>query len=238
MMKTDFPVRAHSESEEGYKAFTKDKRTRTTRNSGDAVFSSNRTVGERENYGEKRHSYNPNFTRDNRLTERNRQQGGYRSERSFGSGERNFQREERNFNREGGYQRREGGFQRREREVGSEGFQPRERSFNREERNFNREGSFNRERNFQREGSYQQRSERSFNREERNFNREGGYQRRERDFNREGFQPHERTFNREERSFNRDGGYQRREEGRTYGERKASARFAKSARVRCLSRLT
>ena len=229
MMKTDFPVRAHSESEEGYKAFTKDKRTRTTRNSGDAVFSSNRTVGERENYGEKRHSYNPNFTRDNRLTERNRQQGGYRSERSFGSGERNFQREERNFNREGGYQRREGGFQRREREVGSEGFQPRERSFNREERNFNREGSFNRERNFQREGSYQQRSERSFNREERNFNREGGYQRRERDFNREGFQPHERTFNREERSFNRDGGYQRREEGRTYGERKASARFAKSA---------
>lgn len=211
MTKTDLPVRAHSENNDGYKAFVKDKRARTTR-TNDAVFTTsyrNRESGEREQHsGERRHSFNPNFTRDNRLTERNRQQGEYRAERSYGNREGGYNREERGgynrertFNREGGYNRersfnREGGYQRREREAGGEGFQPRERNFNREERS---------------------------------FNREGGYQRRERDFNREGFQPRERNFNQEERSFNREGGYQRREEGRTYGERKTSARFAKSA---------
>ncbi|MBQ8272354.1 MAG: pseudouridine synthase [Tidjanibacter sp.] len=196
MTKTDLPVRAHSENNDGYKAFVKDKRARTTR-TNDAVFTTsyrNRESGEREQHsGERRHSFNPNFTRDNRLTERNRQQGEYRAERSYGNREGGYNREERGgynrertFNREGGYQQRserdfnreggynrersfnrEGGYQRREREAGGEGFQPRERNFNRE-------------------GGYQQRGERSFNREERNFNREG-------------FQPRERNFNREER---------------------------------------
>ena len=47
MMKTDSPVRAHSEmsNDEGYKAFTKDKRTRTTRSNNDAIFSSARREG-------------------------------------------------------------------------------------------------------------------------------------------------------------------------------------------------
>ena len=116
-MKTDSPVRAHSENEEGYKAFTKDKRTRTPRTNNALYSSSNREGGERNSGGEeRRRSFNPNFTRDNRLTERNRQQGEYRSERSFG--ERNFNREERgerSFNRERNFNR--------------EGFQPREKSF-------------------------------------------------------------------------------------------------------------
>ncbi len=163
MIKTDSPVRAHSEQEESYKAFTKDKRTRTFR-SNDAVYSSSPRDGGEERT-EKRHSYNPNFTRDNQLTERNRRQAEFRSERGhYGRSE-----GERNYNREGGYQQRE-------------------RSFNREERNFNREERpyGQRERSFNREGGYQQR-ERSFNREERNFNREERpYGQRERSFNREG----------------------------------------------------
>ena len=210
-MKTDSPVRAHSENEEGYKAFTKDKRTRTSRTNNALYSSSNREGGERNSGGEeRRRSFNPNFTRDNRLTERNRQQGEYRSERSFG--ERTFNREERgerSFNRERNFNR--------------EGFQPRERSFNREERgerSFNREGGFNRERKWGNEerGERTFNRERSFNREERgerSFNREGGFNRErkwgneergERTFNRE------RSFNREERgerSFNREGGFNR-----------------------------
>ncbi len=183
-MKTDFPVRAHSEmSDEGYKAFTKDKRTRTTRsNSENAVFSSFRRENNNGEYTEKRRSYNPNFTRDNKLIERNKQQAGYRSERSFQPREeRPYNREERGFNREGG-----------------------ERPYNRE-RGFNREGGerpYNRERNFNREGG-----ERPYNRE-RNFNREGGERsyNRERNFNREGG---ERPYNRE-RNFNREGGFAKR----------------------------
>ena len=159
MNKTDFPVRAHSESsDEGYKAFTKDKRTRTTRsNSEGALYTSHRRESEGGDHFEKRRSYNPNFTRDNQLTERNKQQAGYRSERSFQP------REERSFNREGGFNR--------------------ERNFNREERPYNREGGFNRERNFNREGG-----ERTFNRENREggFNRERSFNREERSFNREG----------------------------------------------------
>ena len=159
MNKTDFPVRAHSESsDEGYKAFTKDKRTRTTRsNSEGALYTSHRRESEGGDHFEKRRSYNPNFTRDNQLTERNKQQAGYRSERSFQP------REERSFNREGGFNR--------------------ERNFNREERPYNREGGFNRERNFNREGG-----ERTVNRENREggFNRERNFNREERSFNREG----------------------------------------------------
>ena len=159
MNKTDFPVRAHSESsDEGYKAFTKDKRTRTTRsNSEGALYTSHRRESEGGDHFEKRRSYNPNFTRDNQLTERNKQQAGYRSERSFQP------REERSFNREGGFNR--------------------ERNFNREERPYNREGGFNRERTFNREGG-----ERTFNRENREggFNRERNFNREERSFNREG----------------------------------------------------
>ena len=202
MMKTDSPVRAHSEDNEGYKAFTKDKRTRTTRNTSDAIFSSTRRESGESAFGsgEKRRSYNPNFTSDNKLIERNRRQGEFRSERSFGSGERNFNREERgerSFNRE-----ERGGFNR-------------ERNFNREER-----GGFNRERNYNRE----ERGERSFNREERGgFNREHNFNREERgerSFNREergGFN-RERNFNREERPYNR--------EERLYGE-KRNSRFTK-----------
>ena len=192
MIKTDSPVRAHSEQEESYKAFTKDKRTRTFR-SNDAVYSSSPRDGGEERT-EKRHSYNPNFTRDNQLTERNRRQAEFRSERGhYGRSE-----GERNYNREGGYPQRE-------------------RSFNREERNFNREERpyGQRERSFSREGGYPQR-ERSFNREERNFNREERpYGQRERSFNREGgYQQRERSFNREERNFNR--------EERPYGQRERS----------------
>lgn len=239
-MKTDSPVRAHSENNEGYKAFTKDKRTRTTRTS-DAIFSSTRREsGERDGQsGEKRRSYNPNFTSDNRLTERNRRQSEFRSERSFGSGERNYNREERSFNRE-----ERGGFNREERG----GFN-RERNFNREER-----GGFNRERNFNREGGYQRRGERNFNREERPYNRErsfnreereggfqrreGGFQRREREAGSEGFQPRERNFHREEQPYNRERSFNREERGgfnrernfnreeRPYGERR-NTRFNK-----------
>ncbi len=210
MIKTDSPVRAHSEMEGGYKAFTKDKRTRTTR-TNEAVFTSSRRDregSERREFqsGERRHSFNPNFTRDNRLIERNRHQGEFRSERSFG--ERNFNREERGertFSREGGYNR-ERNFNREER--GERNFN-RERTFNRDEHNFNRERSFtreernergfNRDGGFKREGGFQHRNEHTFNREERGertFSREGGYN-RERNFNRE--ERSERNFNREER---------------------------------------
>ena len=201
MNKTDFPVRAHSESsDEGYKAFTKDKRTRTPRsNSEGALFTSHRRESEGGEHFEKRRSYNPNFTRDNQLTERNKQQAGYRSERSFQPREeRSFNREERPYNRERNFNR-EGG----ERSFNREN---RERSFNREERPYNRERNFNREggeRAFNREnreGGFNR--ERSFNREERPYNRE-------RNFNREGG---ERSFNRENREagFNREGGFGKR----------------------------
>ncbi|MBR5830268.1 MAG: hypothetical protein IKY63_03305, partial [Tidjanibacter sp.] len=145
MNKTDFPVRAHSESsDEGYKAFTKDKRTRTPRsNSEGALFTSHRRESEGGEHFEKRRSYNPNFTRDNQLTERNKQQAGYRSERSFQPREeRNFNREERPYNRERNFHR-EGGERSFNRENSVGGF-IRERSFNREERPYNRERNFNR----------------------------------------------------------------------------------------------
>ncbi len=192
MIKTDLPVRAHSEGEESYKSFTRDKRTRIA--NGGAVYSSRQSNNEE---GEKRHSYNPNFTRDNQLRDHNRRNSfGHSDNRSYNREERG----ERSFNREGGYQRTERNFNREERPYN------RERSFNREnreERSFNREGGYQRtERNFNREERPYNR-ERSFNREERgerSFNREGGYQRTERSFNRE--ERGERSFNRE-RNFER-----------------------------------
>ena len=205
MIKTDLPVRAHSEGEESYKSFTRDKRTRIA--NGGAVYSSRQSNNEE---GEKRHSYNPNFTRDNQLRDHNRRNSfGHSDNRSYNREERG----ERSFNREGGYQRTERNFNREERPYN------RERSFNREERgerSFNREGGYQRtERNFNREERPYNR-ERSFNREvrgEHSFNREGGYQRSERNFNREE-RPYnrERSFNREERgerSFNRERNFER-----------------------------
>ena len=205
MIKTDLPVRAHSEGEESYKSFTRDKRTRIA--NGGAVYSSRQSNNEE---GEKRHSYNPNFTRDNQLRDHNRRNSfGHSDNRSYNREERG----ERSFNREGGYQRTERNFNREERPYN------RERSFNREnreERSFNREGGYQRtERNFNREErpynrersfNRENREERSFNREERgerSFNREGGHQRTERSFNRE--ERGERTFNRE-RNFERKPG--------------------------------
>ncbi|MBE6201666.1 MAG: pseudouridine synthase [Rikenellaceae bacterium] len=206
MRTTDFPVRAHSDnndfnredsksSNEAYKSFIKDRRARTGGHN-QALYSTNSHNGEssREPQGERRHSYNPNFTRDNRLTDFNRHQNdSTRGERSYGRsnyGERSFNnREERGgYNRERNYNRTESGYNR-------------EGGYNREERNFNREGGYNKERNYNRtEGGYNR---------ERNYNREGGnYNNRE-----------ERSFNREERSFNSDrrafGG-----ERKQFGERK------------------
>lgn len=190
-MKTaDFPVRAHSESEESYKTFTKDKRSRTTKPQALYSTSSHSQRTPRSEESVERRSFNPNFTRDNRLIDRNNnnynRSGSYgRSERSEGgynNRERNFNREggfnkERNFNREGGYNR--------------DGYQPRgERNFNREERSAT---PYNRERNFNRADNYQPRTERDFNREE-GFNREGSFRPRQRKFeggagNRGGFAP-------------------------------------------------
>ncbi|MBQ1213790.1 MAG: RNA-binding S4 domain-containing protein [Tidjanibacter sp.] len=181
MRTTDFPVRANSErndfnredsksSNEAYKSFTKDRRARNNGGEGrEALFSTtnrrNQQGGEQQS--ERRHSYNPNFTRDNRLTDFNRNNNGYsRSEGGYGQ-------RERNFNREGGYNRQERSFNKEERSFNREergGFNREERGFNRE-RNFNREGGYNREGGFNRERNYN-REERGFNKEERNFNRE------------------------------------------------------------------
>ena len=191
-MKTaDFPVRAHSENDESYKTFTKDKRNRTSKPQALYSTSSYNRTPKREESGERR-SFNPNFTRDNRLIDRGnkpsydrseRREGGYNRERNFNR-EGNFNREERpNYNREGGYNR--------------------ERNFNREERpSFNREGGYNRERNFNREERPTYNRERNFNREERpTYNRERNFNREERPtYNRE------RNFNREE-GHNQEGGY-------------------------------
>ena len=134
---------------------------------------------------EKRTSYNPHFTADNRLRPEyeqrpRRNEDGERLSRGFNRserGERNFNRDERNNDR---------GFGRGERAERPT------RNFNRPERT---ERSFNRE----------ERGERNFNREERNNDR--GFGRGERT------ERPTRTFNREERgerterptrSFNRD----------------------------------
>ena len=140
---------------------------------------------------EKRTSYNPHFTADNRLRPEyeqrpRRNEDGERPSRGFNRperGERNFNRDERNNDR---------GFGRGERaERPTRNFnrpERTERSFNREERgerNFNREERSN-ERGFGR-GERTERPTRSFNREERG-------ERTERPT---------RSFNRDERSNDR-----------------------------------
>lgn len=208
MRTTDFPVRAHSDnndfnredsksSTEAYKSFTKDRRARTSGHN-QALYSTNSHNGgesSREPQGERRHSYNPNFTRDNRLTDFNRSHNGEnRGERSYGRS--NYG--ERNYNREGGYNREERSYN-SERNYNHEG------GYNNRERNFNRtEGGYNRERSYNREGGYNR---------ERNFNREGGYNREERNFNRE-----ERSFNSDRKPF----GGERKTYGerKPFGERK------------------
>ena len=140
---------------------------------------------------EKRTSYNPHFTADNRLRPEyeqrpRRNEDGERPSRGFNRperGERNFNRDERNndrgFNRGERAERPTRNFNRPERT---------ERSFNREERgerNFNREERGN-DRGFGR-GERTERPTRSFNREERG-------ERTERPT---------RSFNRDERSNDR-----------------------------------
>ena len=186
MKTTDFPVRAHSENEESYKTFTKDKRSRTSKPQALYSTSSYNRTPKSEEAGERR-SFNPNFTRDNRLIDRNRSSYG-RSERSEGgyNRERNFNREDRpSFSREGGHNK-------------ERNFNREERSFNREDRpSYNREGGYNRERNF--------------NREERpSFNREGGFNREN---NQEsGFRPRQNkfagkpSFSHDKGGFNKRGG--------------------------------
>lgn len=131
---------------------------------------------------EKRTSYNPHFTADNRLRPEyeqrpRRNEDGERPSRGFNRperGERNFNRDERNNDR---------GFSRGERAERPT------RNFNRPERT---ERSFNRE----------ERGERNFNRDERSNDRGFGRgERTERNFNRE--ERGERT-ERPTRSFNRD----------------------------------
>ena len=151
---------------------------------------------------EKRTSFNPHFTADNRLRPEYEQrprhnEDGERPARSFNRGERH----ERTFNRE---ERGERSFNRAERG---------ERTFNREERSNDR--GFNRTERGERSFNRGERTERTFNREERSndrgFNRtergerssnrvERG-ERTERSFNRG--ERTERTFNREERSNDR-----------------------------------
>ena len=144
---------------------------------------------------EKRTSFNPHFTADNRLRpeyeQRPRRNDDERPARSFNRPERG-ERPERTFNRE---ERNDRGFGRIERG---------ERSFNREERGNDRgfkrgertERTFNREeRNNDRGFGRTERGERSFNREERGNDR--GFKRAERG------ERTERTFNREERGNDR-----------------------------------
>ena len=158
---------------------------------------------------EKRTSYNPHFTADNRLRPEyeqrpRRNEDGERPARGFNRsdrGERSFNREERNndrgFNRGERSERPARSFNRPERG---------ERSFNREERSNDRgfgrgERTERTERSFNRveRGERAERPARTFNREERSNDRPA------RTFNREergGDRP-ARTFNRDERSNDR-----------------------------------
>ena len=191
--------------------FARDKRQRVS--STERVERSPRPRREADNEGsrefrtpaaktEKRTSFNPHFTADNRLRPEyeqrpRRNEDGERPARSFNRGERH----ERTFNRE---ERGERSFNRAER--GEHTFNHEERSndrgFNRTERG---ERSFNRgertERTFNRE---ERSNDRGFNRTERaerSFNHVERGERTERTFNRA--ERGERTFNREERSNDR-----------------------------------
>ena len=147
---------------------------------------------------EKRTSYNPHFTADNRLRPEyeqrpRRNEDGERPARTFNRGERT----ERSFNRE---ERNDRGFGRTERtergERPTRSFnrgERTERTFNREERNNDRGfGRTERGERPTRSVNRGERTERTFNREERNNER--GFGRTERA---------ERTFNREERGGDR-----------------------------------
>ena len=147
---------------------------------------------------EKRTSYNPHFTADNRLRPEyeqrpRRNEDGERPARTFNRGERT----ERSFNRE---ERNDRGFGRTERgERPARSFdrgERTERSFNREERNndrgFGRTERTERGERPTRSFNRGERTERTFNREERNNDR--GFGRTERA---------EHTFNREERGGDR-----------------------------------
>ena len=178
--------------------FARDKRQRVS--STERVERSPRPRREADNEGsrefrtpaaktEKRTSFNPHFTADNRLRPEyeqrpRRNEDGERPARSFNRGERH----ERTFNRE---ERGERSFNRAERG---------ERTFNHEERSNDR--GFNRTERGERSFNRGERTERTFNREERSndrgFNRT---ERGERSFNRG--ERTERTFNREERSNDR-----------------------------------
>ncbi len=181
--------------------FARDKRQRVS--STERVERTPRPRREADNEGsrefrtpavktEKRTSYNPHFTADNRLRPEyeqrpRRNEDGERPSRGFNRserGERNFNRDERNN----------------------------DRSFNRGERTERPARNFNRPERGERTFNREERSERTFNREERNndrgFSRGERSERPARNFNRE--ERGERTFNREERterptrSFNRD----------------------------------
>jgi 23S rRNA pseudouridine2605 synthase len=189
--------------------FARDKRQRVS--STERVERTPRPRREADNEGsrefrtpaakiEKRTSYNPHFTSDNRLRPEyeqrpRRNEDGDRPARGFNRpdrGERSFNREERNndrgFNRGERTERPARNFNRPERT---------ERTFNREERNNDR--SFGRG----------ERTERNFNREEHNndrgFNRGERTERPARTFNREerSNERPARTFNREERNNDR-----------------------------------
>ena len=201
--------------------FARDKRQRV--NTAERVERSPRPRREADSEGgrefrtpaaktEKRTSFNPHFTADNRLRPEyeqrlRRNDDGERPARSFNRGERTertFNREERNFNRA---ERTERSFNREER-GNDRGFGRGERNFNREERgerSFNRgERNFNRSERTERNFNRPERAERSFNREERgdrNFNRVERGERTERSFSRP--ERAERSFNRDERSNDR-----------------------------------
>ena len=193
--------------------FARDKRQRVS--STERVERTPRPRREADNEGgrefrtpaaktEKRTSYNPHFTAENRLRPEyeqrpRRNEDGDRTTRSFNRserGERSFNRDERNNDR---------GFNRGERtERPARNFNREERGGDRPQRTFNRD-----ERNNDRGFNRTERGERTFNREERNndrgFNRGERTERPARSFNREergGDRP-QRTFNREERGNDR-----------------------------------
>ena len=144
--------------------FARDKRQRVS--SAERVERSPRPRREADSEGsrefhspaaktEKRTSFNPHFTADNRLRPEyeqrtRRHEDGERPARNFNRGERT----ERTFNRE---------------ERGERSFNRTERTFNRDERNNDR--GFNRTERGERSFNRGERTERTFNREERNNDR-------------------------------------------------------------------
>ena len=157
--------------------FARDKRQRV--NTAERVERSPRPRREADSEGsrefrtpaaktEKRTSFNPHFTAENRLRPEyeqrpRRNDDGERSARSFNRPERTFNREERSFNRS------ERTFNREER--GERSFNRSERTFNREDRGERNERSFNRPERAERSFNREERHERNFNRDERSNDR-------------------------------------------------------------------